>query len=107
MTPPLQPRVSRWRLALPLGLFALLGAPLAAWALKIKEPADFREMRSLAVWPEWEKIPFARWPAEYETWLNDHFPLRARLVQAQGQVKHRWLGAPATNVVVGREGWLF
>jgi hypothetical protein len=48
-----------------------------------------------------------RWPANFESWLNDHFPLRLRVLQWHGTVRHRWFREPSTMVVVGNDKWLF
>jgi hypothetical protein len=45
--------------------------------------------------------------AGYESWLNDHFPLRGTLIRWHATIWHLWLGAPGSNVVVGRDNWLF
>ena len=81
--------------------------PLLAWLRDVKPPADFREMQALAPWPDWRAKPLPQWPQKYEAWLNTHFALRAQLIRAHGIVRQRWLAAPAGDVLVGRDDWLF
>lgn len=90
-----------------VGLVLLICAPFFAWAFRVKELPDVKEMRPLATWPEWHATKFEKWPAAVEAWLGDHFPSRTRVVQWYGIVRHRWLGEPSTLVTVGRNDWLF
>src|SRR5882724_4785488 len=90
-----------------LGLFVLLTAPVISWVLRCPEPADVPNLRTLAVWPDWQATPVARWPATFETWLNDHFPLRGWIIRWHSLVQYRLLHAAASNVVVGPHDWLF
>lgn len=88
-------------------MVGLLCAPLLGWLLRVPPLAGVQEMRPLATWPDWRATPFAGWPGKFEAWLNDHFPLRGRVVQWNGLVRHRWLAEPSGLVVVGRDDWLF
>lgn len=88
------------------GLMAILLAPLAFGLLRIQEqPVD--ELRALAPWPVWQKLPVARWPGAFETWLNDHYPFRSRIVRWNAILQHRWFGQPSSTVIVGRNDWLY
>jgi hypothetical protein len=94
------------RAGLFVGMLLVLCAPLLAGLLKLPE-LPVQEMRPLAPWPRWEATPLARWPAAAEAWLNDHFPLRSRLVRWHATLRHRWLREPSKLVAVGRDDWLF
>jgi hypothetical protein len=95
------------QLALFAGMVVLLCGPILAWVLRVPELANVQEMRALAAWPDWRKTKFEKWPAAFEAWLVDHFPMRTRVVQWYGLVRHRWMGEPSALVVVGRDDWLF
>jgi alginate O-acetyltransferase complex protein AlgJ len=101
------PYVLFWRRLLPVALLLMLSAPFAGWALRVKPPQNFQDMQAPVPWPDWKSTPVRRWPAAMEDWLNNHFPLRAVLIQAHSLVWHRWIGAPGNDVVVGQDGWLF
>jgi len=50
-------------------------------------------------------VPYAR---SYESWYEDQFPLRSRLVRLHSSIKLLGFHAqPATRIAPGREGWLF
>jgi alginate O-acetyltransferase complex protein AlgJ len=97
----------RFRLTLFVGFFALLCAPVISWTLHCPEPVGVENLRTLAAWPDWHEIPLTRWPATFETWLDDHYPLRAWIIRWNSVVQFRLLQAPGNNVVVGRHNWLF
>lgn len=107
MPPDNEKPAGRWRLATFVGMVVLLSVPALSWLLRVPELKDVQEMRPLAVWPDWKKTKLEKWPAAFEGWLDDHFPLRTRIVQWYGLVRHRWLGEPSSLVVVGRDDWLF
>lgn len=96
-----------WQIVWLLGFALLLGAPAIGWLARVKPPAAMQEMRELAPWPDPQATPLVAWPAKFEAWLRDHFPLRGHIVRAHSVVRHRWLGAPSANVIVGRDDWLF
>jgi hypothetical protein len=96
----------RWRLVVFFGLLAVLFAPALAWLTRLPDAAGVPEMRALAAWPEWRAKSWDSWMAGYESWLDDHFPLRKYLIRWHSTVWHLWLGAPGSNVVVGRDNWL-
>lgn len=43
----------------------------------------------------------------FEAWLNDRIPFRAQLLSAANLLKGELLRAPSSNVIVGKDGWLF
>lgn len=43
----------------------------------------------------------------FEGWLNDRIPFRAQLLSAANFIRGEVLHAESSNVIVGREGWLF
>ena len=44
---------------------------------------------------------------QFESWFNDRIPLRSELLSAANFVKGEVLHAPTSNVIVGKDGWLF
>ena len=94
------------RLAVFVGLLALLLAPLLAWTFGWEGP-PVEELRALRSWPHWQQLAVPRWPAAFEAWLNDHVPLRRLALVGRNLIRHRWLGAPSRRVTVGQDGWLF
>ncbi|MBR4513806.1 MAG: hypothetical protein IKO61_02835 [Lachnospiraceae bacterium] len=44
---------------------------------------------------------------QFESWLNDRIPYRAELLAASNTIKSELLHAPSSNVIVGKDGWLF
>ncbi|MBR5366616.1 MAG: hypothetical protein IK132_10285 [Clostridia bacterium] len=44
---------------------------------------------------------------QFESYASDHFPLRAELLTASNTIKGELLHAQSSNVIVGRDGWLF
>lgn len=70
--------------------------------------------------PSIEKREFARFPAyvengklntdfgsEFESWYNDRIPLRANLLSMANFIKGETFKAETSNVMIGKEGWLF
>jgi hypothetical protein len=107
MAPATKNPVPLRQLTLFVGMVVLLCGPILAWVVRVPELANVQEMRALAAWPDWRKTKFEKWPAAFEAWLVDHFPMRTRVVQWYGLVRHRWMGEPSSLVVPGREDWLF
>lgn len=68
------------------------------------------ELRELAKWPTWSwNVEETRgWPAAFQTYFDDHFMLRNRLID--GRAAFLW-GALRTSasdqVITGKDGWLF
>ena len=48
-----------------------------------------------------------RFSDQFEAWTNDALPLRAQLLTASNAVKGELLHDRTSNVIVGKEGWLF
>ena len=44
---------------------------------------------------------------QFESWFNDALPLRAYLLTGSNLIKGELLHASTSNVIVGKEGWLF
>jgi alginate O-acetyltransferase complex protein AlgJ len=68
------------------------------------------EMRELAPWPawSWQRDEIVGWPAKFRQYFEDHFALRARLIDARSRLLWSWMGAsPSDTVIAGRGDWLF
>ena len=44
---------------------------------------------------------------QFESWFNDRLPLRAYMLSASNFLKSELFKAPSSNVIVGKDGWLF
>lgn len=44
---------------------------------------------------------------QFESWLSDNLPLRAQLLTASNTLKGELLHAESSNVIVGKDGWLY
>ena len=44
---------------------------------------------------------------EFEAWFNDRLPLRSYLLSVSNFLKSEVLKAPSSNVIVGKNGWLY
>ncbi len=78
------------------------------WHLDKTPPPE--ENRQLADWPELTASLAAlqKWPAQYETWVRDHFGYRSTLIAWHTQLMLDVLGiSPRADVVLGKNGWLF
>jgi hypothetical protein len=101
-----QALLNRCKLALFIGLCAVLCAPLSIRLLHLPvkdEPA----MQELAAWPEWSKLSLPRYLTGLEQWINHHYPLRQRVIRWNSTIKHQWLKSPSPLIVVGSDNWLF
>ena len=67
------------------------------------------EKRELAKFPSFiEDGKFnVDFSTQFESWFNDRLPLRAYLLSASNFIKSEVLKAPSSNVLVGKDGWLF
>lgn len=68
------------------------------------------ELRELAKWPTWSWTPrdVRAWPAAFQTYFDDHFMLRNRLIDGRAAVLWNLLGTSASDqVITGKDGWLF
>lgn len=44
---------------------------------------------------------------EFESWFNDHLPLRSYLLSASNYISGELMQGETSNVIVGKDGWLF
>ena len=67
------------------------------------------EKRALAKFPAYlsEGKLNLEFSDQFESWLNDHLPLRAKLLTVSNLLRGELLRGQTSNVIVGREGWLF
>lgn len=68
------------------------------------------EMRTLAEWPSWSgrMRDMATWPAAFERYFNDHFAMRAQLIDWRTRVLWKGFGtAGFSTAIAGTDGWLF
>ena len=68
------------------------------------------EMRSLAKWPawSWQLDRLAAWPGAFQQYFDDHFALRAKLIEWRSALLWTWLRTSASDTVLaGKDGWLF
>jgi len=68
------------------------------------------ERRELAPWPvwAWSPVSLTNWPAAFERYFDDHFALRAELIDWRSRLLWSGLGTSASDTVIaGRDGWLF
>ena len=74
----------------------------------VKENAQI-EKRTLAAFPSYIEDGHLNrnFGDQFESWFNDHIPLRAYLLSGANRIKGEWLHAQSSNVVVGKQGWLF
>ena len=45
--------------------------------------------------------------SQFEAWFNDRIPMRAEILTAANMIKGETLHAPTSNVIIGKDGWLF
>ncbi len=84
--------------------------PLVGLALSLDSGFVIEENRTLASRPELKlnKKDLASYPARLESYFNDRFGFRARLIQWLNLLKVAALGvSPTSKVIIGRDGWLF
>ncbi len=89
------------------GFFALLWAPLAARALRLGRNVDLAENRILAERPNLRTTPLAELPKQIDAYLRDRLPFRSLMVRGNGILRHKYLGLGSSQVLVGKDGWLF
>ncbi len=87
--------------------FLLLCLPMALMPF-LKSSAKI-EKRELAKLPPYLKegrlnLDFSD---GFESWINDRLPLRSQLLTCANAVKGELLHADTSNVIVGKQGWLF
>ena len=87
--------------------FALLCLPMALMPFFRNDPG--LEKRALAEFPAYlaEGRLNLQFSDQFEAWMNDALPLRAQLLTASNALKGELLHGQTSNVIVGKEGWLF
>ena len=85
----------------------ICAAPLALMPFAKKN--ENIEKRELAKFPKYMEngrlnVDFS---TEFESWFNDRIPYRSELLTAANYIKGETLHAPTSNVIVGKDGWLF
>jgi hypothetical protein len=84
--------------------------PLLAVVLRLDTALEFWENRKLADLPEFklQRAALAQFPAKFESYFNDRFGFRPRLIQWLNYLKVAGLGvSPSARVILGKHGWLF
>jgi hypothetical protein len=84
--------------------------PLAGLLLGLDSAFVLAEKRRLADMPEIapDRKALAEWPSKFETFFNDRFGFRKRLIHWLSAVKVWGLGVSSSpDVTLGRHGWLF
>jgi hypothetical protein len=84
--------------------------PLAGLVLHLDTGFELEENRELATFPKLElnRAKLAKYAAQLETFFNDQFGFRKRLIHWLSLVKVAALGvSPSPKVVLGQRGWLF
>jgi len=104
---PLEGGTGLSRILLILGVHLLLLAPLLSLLLRLPQAQNLDEKRRLADPPVWHAWRVADWTTQAESWINDHFPQRARVILWNSLVHERYLQGADSNVIVGRDGWLY
>ncbi len=105
-TPP-RPRPRHVQIILLAGAVAMLLFPALAGLLHWPEAGNIDEKRALAPPPDWKTENLQAWTAGATSWIDDHFPQRARLILWNSFIRQRLLHAPSPLVCIGRDGWLF
>jgi len=83
-------------------------APAAALFLPFDEEEDDFENRTLAEKPVFDFTQPEAFPAQYETYLNDHIPFKQQLVGLYSSILYHGFHQSADEaVLLGRDGWLF
>ncbi len=90
-----------------LVFFVLLCIP-ALLAPFFKNDAGL-EKRALAEFPAYlsEGKLNLEFSDRFESWMNDHLPLRAKLLTLSNRIGGELLRGQTSNVIVGKRGWLF
>ncbi len=89
----------------------IIGTPYLIWPLiKNHVNAESAEKRELAACPtlELSKESLDAFPAAFETYINDHMPLRNQLIMTNSALNyHVFATSSNEDVLVGKDGWLF
>jgi len=92
-----------------LFLLALV-VPTVVTVARDKQEVSETEFRTLAPPPQWrwDLDLLHTWPDEFESYYDDHFALRAFLLQRYNWTRFSLFGiSPTDRVIVGRSGWLY
>lgn len=95
------------RRLLAAGFAALLVGPGLVWPLAqtVCDTTNY-ENRTLAAFPSLAN-GVSGWPAAFEEWLGDHAPFRNQFLTLKAGADRLAGTLDSTNVLLGREGWLF
>ena len=87
--------------------FAVLCLPMLLMPF-FKNDASL-EKRALAEFPDYliDGRLNLNFSDEFESWVSDNLPLRAQLLTASNTLKGELLHAQTSNVIDGKDGWLF
>lgn len=90
-------------------LFAgLIWLPLLVMLATPQQEVSELENRRLASAPEFDAGNPEAFPAEFESYFNDHFGFRTQLIRLFRYLEIKLFRVPrAGNVLFGRDGWLF
>ncbi len=96
-----------WKLLYCALFFLLLCLPAALFPF-FQNDASL-EKRALAEFPSYlsQGRLNLQYSDQFESWVSDHLPLRAQLLTASNTLKSELLHGQSSNVIVGKEGWLF
>jgi hypothetical protein len=88
---------------------ALICFPLINWNNRVVEDIRNFENRRLAQKPDLLHTPADSFPRRYESYFNDTFPLRSRMLRAYSVLNLKvWRKSPCPEyVTIGKDGWLF
>jgi hypothetical protein len=84
--------------------------PTLDWLLHLDDSPTPNENRSPAPFPEWDGTAATLQPflAGLESWFDDHFGFRKKLVRMHGRWKAKLFGeSSSADVLTGRDGWLY
>jgi hypothetical protein len=98
------------QLLLVVGFLAALVLPLSQNLRGIDGADAEAENRTLAAWPTLDGtwISVTAFAPGVDTWFQDHFGYRARLIKWYGLSRYFGLGvSPSTDVLIGKNDWLF
>ncbi|WP_256759524.1 hypothetical protein [Cohnella sp. WQ 127256] len=87
----------------------LLVVPVFGGLILNQKQADV-ENRTLATNPflHLSDLSFREFTGQFESFINDHFAFRDRLIRWNNEIKVKWLGMSSVDqVIIGKDGWLF
>ncbi|QEH31654.1 hypothetical protein OJF2_01190 [Aquisphaera giovannonii] len=94
-----------------VGVFlAAIWLPLAGLAFGLDSALVLDENRNLATCPSWswDRDAMAAFPRQFDSYFNDQFGFRKRLIRWLSIAKAEAFGISSSErVVIGRDGWLF